>query len=390
MFEYFPDNYAWNLTVSTLFDEVGTTTEPEEALRALRPVAGGDRSSANEAWYQSLTRLAERLERLAEADTAEGHPLTAGRKYYRAALYYLRAERFMPHTDPREVLAYSRGIACYRKAFELQNSPVEFVDVPFGKASLPALFVPAATPGPAPCMIFLQGFDSLKEWYFPMTAMEFRRRGVAMLIVDQPGAGGALRLHRLPAVPETEGAVGACIDWLQGLRADVVDMNRVGVMGISLGGYYAPRAAAFEKRIAACIAWGAIWDFSVVLERSFAGLETSPSIPDMVRHGMWVCGKKTAAEFRDVARAMTLEGVAGRITCPLLVMHGENDRQVPLWTATKTVDAAVNARRRDLKIFTLDEGGAEHCQIDDRRRGADFAADWAAEILGGNPRGATA
>lgn len=387
MFEYFADNYAWSLTTATLFDEVGTVSEPESALRELKTIAGGDRAVANEAWYQSFTRLGEKLERQASEDETAGHPLSAARKYHRAGMYHLRADRFIHHSDPREIVAYRRGIDCYRRARELNSDPVEFVEVPWQGGTIPCLFVKAPGDGPKACMIHIQGFDSLKEFQYPIVGEEYRRRGMSMLLCDQPGAGGALRLHGLTTGHETEHYVAKLVDYLE--TRDDVDVTRIGLSGNSLGGYYAPRAAAFEKRLAACIAWGAVWDFSVYFERAYAQIETAPSVPDMVRHGMWVFGQDTAEGAREVAKRMTLEGVADRITCPLYVVHGENDRQLPLWTAHRTYDAAVNSANRKLKIFRLDEGGAEHCQIDNRQYVADVMADWAAEVLGGNPRGVT-
>jgi fermentation-respiration switch protein FrsA (DUF1100 family) len=385
MFEYFPDNYAWSLTTATLFDEVGTTSEPEEVLRSVKHLAGGDPATANEAWYEGFTQLAEKQERLADRDMGEGHPLTAARKYHRAGIYHLRAERFLKHDDPREIMSYQRGIDAYRKAREVGRDPVEYVDVPFGGAVMPCMFVKAAVDGPAPCMIHIQGFDSLKEFHYPIIGEEYRRRGMHMLIVDQPGAGGALRLHGLTTDHETEHYVAALVDYAES-RADV-DADRIGLSGNSLGGYYAPRAAAFEKRLKCCIAWGALWDFSVYFEKAYAKVATAPSVPDMVSHGMWVMGQDTAEGALEVSRKMTLEPVADRITCPLLVAHGENDRQVPLWMAERTIEAAVNSPNRKLKVFTLEEGGAEHCQIDNRQLIGDVMSDWAAEIFGLDPAG---
>ena len=89
---------------------------------------------------------------------------------------------------------------------------------------------------------------------------------------------------------------------------------------------------------------------------------SAPSVPDVVSHGMWVTGQKTPEAALEVTRKMTLQGIVEKITCPLLVAHGENDRQVPLWMATKTYEEAINSPNRKLKIFTLEEGGAEHCQ----------------------------
>ncbi len=385
MFEYFPDNYAWSLTTATLFDEVGTTSEPEEALRSVKHLAGGDPAAANEAWYEAFTRLAEKLERLGDIDLDEGHPLTAARKYHRAGIYHLRAERFLHHSDAREIMSYQRGIDIYRKAREVGRDPVEYVDVPFEGGAMPCLFVKAPVDGPAPCMVHIQGFDSLKEFHYPIIGEEYRRRGMHMLIADQPGAGGALRLHGLATGHETEHCVAALVDYAE--SRDDVDSDRIGLSGNSLGGYYAPRAAAFEKRLKCCIAWGAMWDFSVYFERAYAKIESAPSVPDMVSHGMWVMGQETPEDALAVARKMTLEGIADKITCPLLVAHGENDRQVPLWMAEKTYEEAVNSPNRKLKIFRLDEGGAEHCQIDNRQLIGDVMSDWAAEIFGLDPAG---
>jgi fermentation-respiration switch protein FrsA (DUF1100 family) len=102
---------------------------------------------------------------------------------------------------------------------------------------------------------------------------------------------------------------------------------------------------------------------------------------------MWVFGKDTVEEAAQVAKQLTLEGVAEKITCPLLVVHGENDRQVPVRQAQKTIEAAVNSPNRKLKVFTFDEGGAEHCQADNNSMAVDCMGDWVAEILGGDPKG---
>ena len=110
MFEYFPDNYAWSLTAAPLFDEVGTISEPEEALREVRHLAGADKAVANEAWHESFIKLAEKLERLGSIDLNEGHPLTAARKLHRSGLYFLRAERFLHHDDSPKLRTYLRGI----------------------------------------------------------------------------------------------------------------------------------------------------------------------------------------------------------------------------------------------------------------------------------------
>ncbi|MGZ8204144.1 MAG: alpha/beta hydrolase family protein, partial [Burkholderiales bacterium] len=154
----------------------------------------------------------------------------------------------------------------------------------------------------------------------------------------------------------------------------------------SLGGYYAPRAAAFEKRFKCAVAWGAIYDYGQCVEDRIGG-RGEPSVPGYAEHVSWVFGGKTIEDTLKIVRQMTLKGVADKITCPLLIVHGENDRQVPLWHAQRTYDEAANSDGRELKICRLADGGAEHCGADNSTLVVDYMTDWVAEKLGGNPAG---
>jgi dienelactone hydrolase len=388
MFEYFPNNYTWSLAVMSALNRGGQISEIDEACRPLRDLAGikalGGDQRAQMAWFESWMKLAERVERLGQADEADGHPLSAGRKYVRAGLYYLLAERMPSHKDPRRLMAYQRGIDIYRRGLVLRKEPVEFVDVQFGPHKLPAFFSKAPVPGRAPCIVHFDGLDVTKEIIYAAVGDEFRRRGISVLIVDHPGVGAALRLLGLPSGPETEKPAGAAVDYLE-TRGDV-DKDRIGIMALSLGGYYAPRAAAFEKRFKCAVAWGAIWDYGATVKARIGG-QGEPSVPGYAEHVNWVFGKKTIEETLEVVKHMTLEGVADRITCPLLVVHGENDRQIPLAHAVKTYEAAVNSPGRTLKICSLADGASEHCGADNGPLVVDIMTDWVAEKLGGNPAG---
>ncbi len=385
MFEYFPNNYPWSLAVVSAVNRGGAISEIDEACRPLKDVAGRTDVLAQQAWYESWKKLAERVEALASDHEKAGQDLSAGRKYLRAGIYYLAAERMLDHRDPRKVQTYRQGLAAFKKGFLCRQEPVEWVEVPFQGKSLPALFVKAPVKGPAPCMVHFDGFDVTKELLYQRTGEEFRRRGIALLIVDHPGVGEALRLRNMSGGPDTEVSAAACVDYLQ-TRPDV-DSQRIGVMANSLGGYYAPRAAAFEKRFKCCVAWGAIWDFGERTAMRLSGKGGELSVPLWANQLMWVFGKNTVEEAAAVAKQLTLEGVAEKITCPLLIVHGENDRQIPLWHAEKTIERAVNSPRRKLKVFTLAEGGAEHCMADNSSMAVDYMADWVAEMLGGNPKG---
>jgi fermentation-respiration switch protein FrsA (DUF1100 family) len=388
MFEYFPNNYTWSLAVMSALNRGGQVSEIDEACRPLKEIAGikaihGDQTQQR-AWFESWMKVAERVERLGQADEAAGHLLSAGRKYFRAGLYYLLAERMPSHKDPRRLDAYKRGIEIFKRGLICRKEPVEYVEVPYGKHKLPAIFSKAPVPGRAPCIVHFDGLDVTKEIIYAAVAEEFRRRGVSVLIVDHPGVGAALRLLGLASGPDTEKPAGASIDYLE-TRADV-DAGRIGIMALSLGGYYAPRAAAFEKRFKCAVAWGAIYDYGKCVTDRIGG-RGEPSVPGYAEHVNWVFGCNTIEETLKVVSKMTLEGVAEKITCPLLIVHGENDRQVPLWHAERLYEAAVNSPGRELKICRLADGGAEHCGADNGPLVVDYMTDWAAEKLGGSPAG---
>lgn len=388
MYEYFPNNYTWSLAVMSALNRGGQIAEVDEACRPLKDVAGikalaGD-PTQQRAWFESWMRVAERVQRLGEADEAAGHPLSAGRKYLRAGIYYLLAERMPSHKDPRRLDAYKRGIAVYKRGLICRKEPVEFVDVKFGKHKLPAIFMKAPVKGRAPCIVHFDGLDVTKEIIYAAVGDEFRRRGVSLLIVDHPGVGAALRLQGLPSAPDTEKPAGASIDYLE-TRSDV-DPKRIGIMALSLGGYYAPRAAAFEKRFACAVAWGAIYDYHACVSDRIGG-RGEPSVPGYAEHVNWVFGCDKIEDTLKIVKQMTLKGVADKITCPLLIVHGENDRQVPLWHAERTYAEAVNSPGRELKVCSLLDGGAEHCGADNGSLVVDYMTDWVAEKLGAHVTG---
>ena len=207
---------------------------------------------------------------------------------------------------------------------------------------------------------------------------ELQRRGISTLIVDQPGVGEALRLQDLHAVVEAERWAGACIDALE-KRPDV-DPEYIGVCAWSLGGFYAPRAAAFEKRFKLCVAWGANFNWGEMQNRR-AAREGDRPVPHYWEHVQWVWGKKSFEEFMEFAPRVTLEDSIDKLTVPFLVVHGSNDRQIPGEYAVKQYEGAVNSPKRELKWFTPREGGIEHVSADNPENVKDYIADWIAETF---------
>jgi len=207
----------------------------------------------------------------------------------------------------------------------------------------------------------------------------FAERGVSALFVDQPGTGEALRLHGMTAVTNTEVWASRIVDWLQ-QRADV-DPQRIGALGVSLGGYYCPRAVAFEPRFACGAVWGANHDWREVQQARLKREGENP-VPHYWKHVQWVFGATDMDDFLRKAEGMHLDGVLDRIRVPFLVTHGENDRQIALKYAYRTYEQLVNSPKRDLVIFTEREGGVEHSSLDNPYNAGNQIADWLAEQLG--------
>ena len=383
MFEYFPDNYSWSLAAHMAIDMGGEISEVDELCRPLVCLAATGEAHA-EAWFAAWAAMAERLERLAREDDVRGWTRAAGRKLLRAAAYLFIAERQVIVKSPATLAAYRHAVELFERGAARSPVSVERVEVPMDRATMPALFLPArGVDRPAPTLIHFSGLDVNKEMIFLLGVQELPGFGVSVLICDHPGVGESLRFRELYATGESERPASACVDYLEG-RADVDD-DRIGIMALSLGGYYAPRAAAFEPRLKCCVLWGAIWDLPELLDwvRTNDGAVSVP-LDEQFR---WVTGADSVETAREQLKGWRLEEIIERIHVPILTVHGANDRQAPVVYAHKTHEGAVNSPRRELKIFELEEGGAEHCQLDNVTIGTDFMFSWVAEVLGGDPSG---
>jgi hypothetical protein len=169
MFEYFPGNYVWNLSVLITLQNGGTIGEVDEACRPIREAAAGGVDAGTEQFFAAWSAVADRLVTLAQEDEERGWTLSAGEKYRRAALYLLNAERMQSVHKPDRLAHYQRAIDLQHRGMRLARDPVEIVEVPYEGATLPAYFMNARNPdgtivdGPAPCIVQWNGFDSFKE-----------------------------------------------------------------------------------------------------------------------------------------------------------------------------------------------------------------------------------
>lgn len=382
MFKYFPTNYPWNLSVDLAIEMGARIGEIEEMCAPLQDAAKQPDAAGTAAFRETWTRMADKLCGLAEDDEARGRLISAGDKYGRAATYLMIAERLQAHDAPGRLELYQRFLTVFARGVALAGENCERVEIPYGDTHISGLYVRAeGVTGPAPLLVQVNGLDSSKELKYRVGLPRWlAQRGIASLVIDQPGTGEALRLHGMHAVYDSERWASPVVDWLE-TRIEV-DPRRIGLEGVSLGGYYCPRAVAFEPRFACGVVWGANHDWRDVQKKRLAREGDFP-VPHYWEHVRWVWGAKDMDDFMRIAENVHLDGVLDRIKVPFLVTHGERDSQIPLHWAERTYEQLVNSPRRELKIFTQREGGVQHSSFDNSANAGAYIADWVAETLGG-------
>jgi dienelactone hydrolase len=382
MFKYFPTNYVWNLSVDLAIEMGAKMGEIEEMCAPLQEAANQPDSAGTQAFRETWVQMADKLCALAQEDESRGRMISAGDKYSRAATYLITAERLQAHGSPGRNELYRRFLDLFDKGVRLSGENCRRVEIPYGNAHIAGLYVRAeGVDGPAPLLVQVNGLDSTKEMKHRVgLPLWLAKRGISSLVIDQPGSGEALRLHDMPAVFNSEAWASKVVDWLQ--QRDDVDPKRIGLEGVSLGGYFCPRAVAFEPRFACGVVWGANHDWRDVQNKRLAR-EGSLPVPHYWEHVRWVWGARDQEDFMRIAENVHLDGVLDRIKVPFLVTHGAKDSQIPLAWAQRTYDQLVNSPKRELKIFTDREGGAQHSSFDNPANAGAYIADWVAETLGG-------
>ncbi|KTG30292.1 alpha/beta hydrolase family protein [Haloferax profundi] len=372
--------------------------EPGEVLATVARIEDGDTGS----WYTEWRNTAERVERLADDAADAGSDRSARAAYFRAHTYYRTAEFFLASNDPRRRPTYEKSREMFRAGLDFLDTPVETLSIPYDGTTLPGyLFLPAdddTGEEPHQTIVCLGGFDSLaEELYFLCGVPEALARGYAVVVFEGPGQGAPLRYEGLTARPDWEHVVGPVLDALS--DDDSVDSEGVGLVGVSLGGYYAPRAAAFEDRIAACVTFDHMHD--LWLSSAFDAPRLAELLlraPDVVVNGLaalgarfslesrwamenakWVFGVESAAEVQRTLRTYSLTPVSHRIECPVLVLAGEDDHFVPLEMAAQFVDQLTCPTT--VRVFTTEEGAGEHCQVGNLTLATGVIYDWFDETM---------
>lgn len=312
-------------------------------------------------WCAAWSQRAAVHEAMGDTVFAQGHTLSAGEHWTRAAVCYHFAKFVFVENITQMRAAHAKAVDCRTRALPYLQPAGERVAIPFeGTHFRGILRKPAGVEKP-PIVIMCMGLDSAKE---ETDAYEqpFLARGMAILAFDGPGQGESE--YELGIRGDYEVAVRAVVDWVE-KRVDV-DRTRIGLWGVSMGGYYAPRAAAFEKRIQACISlsgpfeWAAHWD----------------TLNELTRETFRVRAKqKTQDDARRFAATLSLKNCARQITCPLFIVAGKLDRIVP-WTDGERL---AKAAKGPVEFLLLDDGN--HVANNRGYRWRSQSADWMAKQL---------
>ena len=365
MYEFFPNNIVWNAqTIRLLGKAYQGGSEFNESLRAVGQIRNKDVDS----WYAEWTRLGNQIERLAEDARDKRHFRTAASAYLRASQYYFQA-RILLDDDPRIVDAHRKTVSCFTCAGSFFSPKLSQVSIPFEGMEMHGYYFPGINSEPGPAILFVVGADTTAEEAYFFGIREAQARGISCLLFDGPGQGSSLIFKNIYSRHDYEKPIATALDYLTSLKE--VNGDRIGLIGHSLGGYYAARSAAYDQRVKACVVWGACFD---VISDYF---DFYPSVART--RCRWIVGAKDDDETRLKLRAFNLTDAADRIKIPLLILHGENDGVVSLSAARKLYQKARGPK--ELKIFTSKEGGSWHCQHDNPSGAQSYIYDWLEDTL---------
>jgi len=355
---FHPDNVFAAQTQRLVAEAMYGAADIFEIESACRELSPGDVSAWDAVWMQ----CAERAEVDAKAAIVDGRRTTAMNRDFHAAGYFRQSEMFFTGGDTRKAERFRRAQTAFRSAAALSPTQIRVVQIKSGTETYDGYWcLPASyrSGDRLPAVFFIGGADSYaEENYFSGLAM--LARGTAMLLLDTPGRGSAIYLKGIPTRVDYEVPVAAALDWME--AQSEVDPARMGLVGISMGAYYAPRAAAFDKRVRALVCWSG----TINLLRDLYLYN-----PSIQRQLQWITGSADDATAREKLAAYDLTGVAGRIMCPTMVVHGRNDLVMDP-AGAESFFAALKAQDKTLRIFA----GTGHCCYSTWTTVVPFIFDW--------------
>lgn len=313
-------------------------------------------------WCETWCRSAAEHLSLGDEAAVEGRTRSASESYARAATYFHFAKFLFVHDPGQARAAHERSVDALTRALPHFDPPASRHQIAFRGSNLVGVLRTPHANGPHPTVLLIAGLDSTKE-EFREVERAFLDRGMATFAFDGPGQGEAE--WTLPIQPEWDEVGRAVLDYLAGRHE--VDSDRVGVWGVSLGGFYAARLAASDLPVRATIVLSGPYDLGAAWD----------DLNPLTRHAFEVrsfCD--SSEEARRRANDLTLEGHTAKIVTPLLVIMGKRDRLFPFSDGERLAREV----HGDSRLVLLDEGNHGCANVVYRHR--PFAADWMAARLG--------
>jgi len=330
-----------------------------EMLETAKQITEGDLES----WYTAWAATADRVEALA-ARTQD--TISKGDAYMRASTYQRLAEFLLPSHDPRRPESLENAVRWFSQGLDALGVRYEYFSVPYENGRLRALYLP----GPAgsekkPLIVAVGGYDSILEEKYPVIGKAALERGYSTLIYEGPGQGEPLRKYGLKFTPEWEKPTTAVLD--EFLRTHDKP-SKIVLFGMSMGGYLAPRAAAFEERIDGVVAYDVCFDLYESAVRIMSGVKQNPlllkdpGVSWAYNNALWTMGTTNPEDTLEAFSQYKLAPIADRIRQDVLILAGAEDHFIPFHQVADFEKSLVNARSVTTRIFDRPSGGGEHCQ----------------------------
>jgi len=363
-----------------------------EVLQATTHMRAGDRQG----WYDQWSALAER--NIVRANAARTRK-SRGEGLLRAHTYYARAQFFLSPRDPKRAPAYKLCRRLFYEGLDTLGVGYERFDVPYGEHRLKAVYYPTSDAG-RPLIVFHGGYDTIVEELYFFLAAEANSRGYGVLTFDGPGQGEPLREQGLHFTHEWEKPVSAVLDEFAARHNAPTSTVLV---GLSMGGYLAPRAAAFEPRIDGVVSYGVMFDLQDALLRSappiiaalrqrglhtmvdrlaYGAARVDPGVRWGLANAAWSFGSVGLTGLLRAAAPYTLAGVAEHIQQDVLILAGTDDQFIPFDQIGRYELALVNARSVTTRVYDRASGGHEHSQLGATSLWQSDFFDWMDEKFG--------
>ncbi|KAI8959593.1 2,6-dihydropseudooxynicotine hydrolase [Daldinia sp. FL1419] len=371
-----------------------------EVLVAADHIVAGD----FESYYNAFRGLADRVHDQASAIDAKRFPVSARNALFREATYYRSADFFLHGNwnDSRIYELWDKQLAAFNKAISLLEIPGERINLQGKGFEIPAIFYRSGKPGPRPTLLMCSGYDGAQEELYHQMGLAALERGINVISFEGPGQPTVRRQQNIGFIPEWEEVVTPIVDYAIS-RPDLIDGKKIGLLGVSFGGYLAPRAAAFEHRLAAVIAFDGLYSFKDAIFDQFgpqltalyrtgnatafdaavnALLARKTGVPTSARwgiqQGLWSFMETSPFAWASKVDQYTLDGVVQNIKAPVFVAEAQDDmffKGQSKLLADKLGDLAT------YHFFESVDGAGEHCSLGAASLSGQVVMDWFQDVV---------